>query len=547
MCPPAQTAAGCDSLHLLDRPEQIIHSMQLHLQSSSLFDYDIQLLYLSLMDADLFLELLKEEKLFHNVPGWRSSDCVWANVALRMNLPNTAANRKLLYCRWHQNWKGVRDKMLPQSLVSSEAVTTTSTETFQLPFTEWQKIAPDMSHKRLQLQPDWTNVLFDAWNCDCQIRFKTKRINRCKLPFIRIQAHCSYSACSAHYNLTILTPPEPGKDCEIVVTRDGSRYLQPHRYRPVRGEVRQKLASELQGKSCTEYHYIQYAKSPIVSSVSALKKMKSEAALQSRNDVDPWLDLRQENEKHPDYIQLRSESPFAIHLYSYASMRLLHELSTRDLVLYIDATGGVVKKLIHDTSKKPVYYYAVVVKKESVTVPVAELITSSHIVPNIFHFFSTWLHCVKHLFPSFHHSKAIVVDQSFCLLNSAAQAFTERKNIWQYLEMAFVSISHGTELPKPHIYLCCAHLIHCFVRHLKSSGLIKEGKDFIIRCLTIFMRLSSFNEVQLAAHHLFNLLLTKSRRQTEESLKYFQKHLANENSSSDCVDTEANPLLEDFE
>jgi hypothetical protein len=87
---------------------------------SSLFAFLACVNYLISMDSELFFNLLCQENLSTNPHGWRSPDSVWANVAIRMNMANNDVVRKMLYSRWQQNWKGVREKMLTKDKVSAK-------------------------------------------------------------------------------------------------------------------------------------------------------------------------------------------------------------------------------------------------------------------------------------------------------------------------------------------------------------------------------------------------------------------------------------------
>ena len=67
-----------------------------------------------------------------------------------------------------------------------------------------------------------------------------------------------------------------------------------------------------------------------------------------------------------------------------------------DLSLYIDATGGVVKK--PSTMKGEIFYYALVLpdaKRGRPSLPVAEMLTNGHTVADVSSFLRKWLYLVQ--------------------------------------------------------------------------------------------------------------------------------------------------------
>ena len=75
---------------------------------------------------------------------------------------------------------------------------------------------------------------------------------------------------------------------------------------------------------------------------------------------------------------------------------LKHHLKSENLSLYIDATGGVVKK--PSKMKGKFFYYAIVLPgagRGRPSLPVAEMLSNGHTVPDVSGFLRKWLYNVK--------------------------------------------------------------------------------------------------------------------------------------------------------
>ena len=403
-----------------------------------------------------------------------------------------------------------------------------SSDNIILPEDVWQKIAPrNYSSRHVRLSGNWTDALLTCWETDCRIRFRDNWFNRLKIPTLTIVAECSYNECGASYHLIMDKIPPSGEAAVMKVIQKGKKLETPHASLQVRGTIRNKLAVELVNKAPTEYHYELVSRnSNFLPSTEVLKKIRSESKLAQRNSSDMWEDLRLESSNGDRYVHFRSESPIMVHLYSHAGMRLYGEMSRDRMILHLDSTGSVIRKLPFATNEGPIYYYALVLEGE-ISMPVAEFISSSHTVADVSYFLTKWLGDVSKLFPSVQSPTALVVDQSFCLLNAVAKSFTNHASIWQYVHGCYPCIVERLKMPNPYILLCFSHLIKCFLGHLKTTLLVKVAKDFIMRCLVVFTRLTSFDDVLSAALHLFTILLSSSQSVANRSINYF-KHLISE-------------------
>ena len=80
------------------------------------------------------------------------------------------------------------------------------------------------------------------------------------------------------------------------------------------------------------------------------------------------------------YIQLLCHTPFFVHLHSEEQIFLLKLLNEQRLILHLDATCSVVRKM--EKSQNAILYYAISVKNPEArvcpAVPLAEMLSSAH-------------------------------------------------------------------------------------------------------------------------------------------------------------------------
>jgi hypothetical protein len=379
-----------------------------------------------------------------------------------------------------------------------------------------------MSTKRMQLQSAWCQVFDRFWQSSCRIRFGAHWLNKLRTPCATINASCSYGECSAIYKLTVNDFPKSGEDVCVNVKMDGVKFSEPHAYRQVRGTDRAKIAAALKGVSATEFRYRQLATSqmPQQSSV-VLRKISSEDSLKERNHVDPWSDLDLEADKQPLYVQFIGKRPLMLHLYFHESL-VAYSQFVKGATLHFDSTGGIVKHFSSQMGHKRIYYYAIILKTDNVSFPVAECITDTHSVPDVYFFVSKWLYALDKKNCTVPLPNCVVVDHSFCLLHVCAMAFTKCNSIWQYISTVFDCLERNIPSTTPCMFLCCAHLVKEFARVIKKCALVQQARDFIIRCLCCFFSFTSLNTAISAAKHFFVILLSNSRVHAEASVNFFR-------------------------
>ncbi len=102
----------------------------------------------------------------------------------------------------------------------------------------------------------------------------------------------------------------------------------------------------------------------------------------------------------PGYNQHLQVDPFAVQMYTEQGMEILlsHLKDNHNTTLYLDATRGIVSKIPNQAKK--VLYYALVLPRDGSSkppLPVTEMLTNKHNVPNISSWLLKFVHSVSKL------------------------------------------------------------------------------------------------------------------------------------------------------
>ncbi len=165
----------------------------------------------------------------------------------------------------------------------------------------------------------------------------------------------------------------------------------------------------------------------------------------------------------PGYNQHLQVDPFAVQMYTEQGMEILlsHLKDNHNTTLYLDATGGIVSKIPNQAKK--VLYYALVLPRDGSSkppLPVTEMLTNKHNVPNISSWLLKFVHSVSKLTSVRVHR--IETDFSWALIQSVLVSFN-KENVDTFLDRTH-KICHF-QLQRKDVncychccaYLCCRH------------------------------------------------------------------------------------------
>ena len=279
---------------------------------------------------------------------------------------------------------------------------------FSLSNNEWRNIKPQNKNKKLYLE--WINVLNQKLaNLYplCVIKINYHQINRefetYQCLFLIAEGNCKFQDCMS-FRFWIDKEPNDEIDVKVNLLAKGSissqHYDQKTSFsRHLSGELREQARQKISSSSPVNYHYEQFTNLQSVSvakcvnfnhlqTQAVVRKIKAEGLAKDRFSSDMWLDIVStkhtydvsiKGNKINGYIQSISRQPVVVHMYSEDQMLLLKHFNWDNIILHLDATGSVVRKL--DKEQKTFLYYAITIKHPEAKIspiPLAELLISDH-------------------------------------------------------------------------------------------------------------------------------------------------------------------------
>jgi len=154
--------------------------------------------------------------------------------------------------------------------------------------------------------------------------------------------------------------------------------------------------------------------------------------------------------------------------------------SAKTLDLYVDATGGVIRK-VHG-QKRPLLY-SLVAELQNTSVSLADMLTTQHTIPRICHFLGT----VKRQLSLKGHTvnvRKIETDYSFAIIQASTQVFNSA-DLKHYIQRCFDTVQHASKANgSTIIHLCSSHMLQDFSRMLKKKvpSLSKHARRFALQC-----------------------------------------------------------------
>jgi len=173
------------------------------------------------------------------------------------------------------------------------------------------------------------------------------------------------------------------------------------------------------------------------------------------------------------------------------------------LVLHLDATGSVVRKL--NEKGKRVFYYAGVVNIDGKLIPLLNFVSSEHNIAAISCYLMRFKHCFGQKWPVF---RTVVLDFSMALLSAVCESWNKLSLI-DYINNCYKYCKSD----KPNqqfivILLCGSHFEHMISRSVKSITKIKKIHDFILDCTALLIISTNLNSIRL----MFNILLNQKKK-----------------------------------
>ena len=217
------------------------------------------------------------------------------------------------------------------------------------------------------------------------------------------------------------------------------------------------------------------------------------------------------------YIQTVSRCPIVIHMHTEEQILLIRKLLPNNLILHLDATGSVVRKI--DKFHKRILYYALIVRHPEAQIsplPLAEMLSSEHTNVEIIHFLNKWFYNVKLLLTKETTVTHVEVDFSWPMLHSVCNCFNGESQD-MYLIACWERISPDeicTHAIKTVLHICSAHIINRFsykIERKLTKNLNKETERFIMFVMARLISCSTLDELNQLFTSLCMLCLSRVR------------------------------------
>lgn len=401
---------------------------------------------------------------------------------------------------------------------------------FYLDSQEWNAIKPSKKKntKRRRLRGQWTDIFsqkFSEKNKVCVLKFtrnavKKKCLRKTSSKFFVGKAVCKFSGCCVYDFYIKKYPGEAPRKVKVKVCRSGDiHHTRSIRRRQLKGTAREEMKKDLKSAGVSNVYYKNIASlseiekkagnltnAPSKEVLHNLRKEDSEIQLLTKDPISEVIltgeilrDGDTDSKSILGYIQCISVLPFAVVLFTEATIRLLRRALVHNIPLHLDATGSVVSKI--QGQKKPVFYYALVMKDtssvKSPIIPVAELITNSNTTVNITHFLGRVKEASIRLGSRSVRPVRIEVDFSWPLINSILLVFNA-ENMVKYLQKCWNTL-YKTDANKDNsdytvVHICAFHMMGIIKQKLSNIDADKKLKEFGKFCFALLQNSDCLDE-----------------------------------------------------
>lgn len=366
---------------------------------------------------------------------------------------------------------------------------------------EWLSMKPaeldEFKKTRTLRKKVWTEIMdakFREVNNLCVLKFEHHHVTsansrKTSACFFKATATCKHLTC---YDFEFKIQSEPEDGCKEVIVAVKSFGTLDHEEnacyaRHLKGVKRSQAKKEIKYRSPSAYLTEVYDKvdprklvmrnSSDTKQLMVYQKIKSEVNNEGDFDEDYFQDLRLTkkdmdmkctNNKVKGYIQKLTFDPLSVVMFTEQQLNLVNTLNTileNNLVLYLDATGSLIKK--PQEVKKAIFYYALAVRHplESSPLPVAEMMSNDHTIPSITHFLDLFRRAYKQIYNKEVPVKRIEMDFSWAMINSSLRSFAVM-TVSGYIQRCWEVQDTNADLPTVVVHICAAHMIHAASRNL---------------------------------------------------------------------------------
>lgn len=359
----------------------------------------------------------------------------------------------------------------------------------------------------------WTDVIayafWEQYHLKCVFIFDKGRICVNGNNYLTINAHCKSKKCNNRLLGYVEEIPYQDGPVFIKIKCRDTRDVMHHEdlQRPLQCENRKTISKKLQELGVHGYNRQAATKllrpgdtgCPFLYKPNVLHQAKkqfidNERGIKpiDRKDIFAAIDRLKKNPVYRNSIQMIGKSPFYViyttqsQIHCYKEYRRLHKKFSS---ICIDATGGVVRKIISEHEKSAyIFIYEIVINFNKTSLSVFQILSEKQNADIITLWLQTWIRLVKNP------PHEAVSDGARALLNSMSITFNDM-SLKKYIKECFENVcsqQKSTDI-KTYIRLDVAHFVHsitgwnCFKNILHSSV-----KNFYTYCICLLIDCSNF-------------------------------------------------------
>ena len=446
--------------------------------------------------------------------------------------------------------------------------------TFKLKRKKWKQIKVETNRFGKKLSRNWFQLFYAQFSKkvpECPLAAKYNHVKKDDSrkegePFFVGKAGCTIPGCGVMYKFTI--DEIPGNHSKVYIHAksvgedDVCHKEGIQKSRPFQGKLRIEAKKRIQDigpsnffyerlgdadeKAILAGNYSGVGNKGVIQQMSAEMKSSEKFHYNMITELeilrDAFVSEDDSSKEVIGLIQYLSVYPFTVHLYSEEQILILCEILKKDpeKCLYFDATGSVVCKV--PSQSKDVYYYPLLVKGNKQGDPplaIAEMISNSHTIIDIYNFLSRiYRHCCI-LKPSVLPPTRVEVDFSWPMINAVLLAFNKES------PLAYVSraskivqgeLNSAKTLQRTVLHVCSAHFLHMIAGKLQRISKNKKVRSFILYCVACLLNSSTFQQFKLLFRAFAVVMLspsTTSHTEYASCLKLIEQNLRREEISCD--------------
>lgn len=380
-----------------------------------------------------------------------------------------------------------------------------------------------------------TNALIKIKN-SCLISYDTIRLRNKFQKKIVVYGRCKYSTHFQRFKFIIDSQYKmdiyiTGEKCNV---HEGKKLFDQ-----VRGKRRDMLKEKLQHNSAhnveldmranVDLDLVKSGNTMKLTTIEVLRKIRSE--ILKLDDLVLDCDIydmtrrwdMERLEKDNKYIYCVS-LPLVVTLLRRSQLELISKYNS--LVIYLDATGSVVKKpKCHPEHYcSTILYYACVIKIGTTIIPVAEMISCKHDIRTISHFLLDFKGEMAEI-PKLNFPLIYVVDWTWAYIQAILFIFNNM-TVFDYINYTFNILYNAKEPAKDtvSVFICCTHFINIISRQIKKK--IPNGisiKNFLLDLFCLILNCDTLNQVQ----DLFKvyIIICTNKYKTEDVVQAYSQFI----------------------